>query len=718
MTPKANKYHLILIIGAAVLLVLVSVMQYFHIRSLLGKEEERISRMQLTTNLDMVVNTLKDVESSMADNTWSIRQSLEHPDSLFGAARRIVQSNPLVDGACIAVIPDYYPERGRLFEPYAHRKDGGIVVEQLAVSGYDYTQGPGFILPLREGTDYWGDPYEFGEEPVRKLTTYSRPVTDRHGRLAAVCGLDIDLTWLSDTLNANQYYPSSFGFLLTVEGELVAGPRKDRVSPETVRYVMDLMADSTVVRSVKGHHLIRVIDFRDPVGGDRAFVNYKSLSRNPGWVVAQVTYWKEVLSPVNRMMLRFLLMALACLVFLLLILDLFFRNERRLREAGLREARLGNELRIAGRIQEEMLPKTFPEREDLAVYSLLTPAKEVGGDLFDYFVRDGKLFFCIGDVSGKSVPAAIVMAVVQSLFRMVSAREDDPAKVVGEMNREACRNNASGMFVTFFVGILDLSSGLLRYCNAGHDRPVLVGATAEPLPALANLPIGAFGDFSYVAQETTVSRDSILFLYTDGVTEAKDVHRRQFTRDRLLKVLADGPRDPEGLVHTVEENVRRFSEGAEQSDDITMLAIRYDGPAERPVLDETLTLANDLSRLRPLAGFVQGLATRLGLEDRQAKSLRLGLEEIVVNAVSYAYPPDTEGTVTIRARSDGKTLRFTVSDSGVPFDPTAVPPVDTTLAAEDRSVGGLGIHLARTLMDAIRYERKDGKNFVTLEKNL
>ena len=715
---ERGRYHLIIILSAALLLVGVGVAQYLHTRNLLAKEEERISRMELTSHIDLIVNTLKDVESSMQDHSWSLQQSLLHPDSLFGATRRIVESNPLVDGACIAIVPGYYPEKGRLFETYGRRKDGGIVVEQIAGPDHDYTLTPDFIRAARERTDFWGDPYDYGEDPVRELTTYSRPLIDREGRLAAVCGLDLDLSWLSDTLNAHPYYRSSFGLMTTESGELVFEPKGDRVSPETVRYVVSQMADSTSVRAVKGHNRVNVINFRDPVSGKRAFVNFRSMDRNPGWTVAQVSFWDEVLFPVRKMMRRILLMALACLLFLLLILDLFFRNERRLREAGIQQAKLGSELRIAGRIQEEMLPRDTLERDDLSVYGLLAPAKEVGGDLFDYFVRDGNLYFCIGDVSGKSVPAAIVMAVIQSLFRMISAREKDPALIIGALNREMCRNNGSGMFVTFFLGVLDLSTGVLCYCNAGHDHPVVVGTTAEELPALANFPIGAFDDFSYVAQEAAIAPGSVLFLYTDGVTEAKDVNRQQYTRKRLMEALSTDSRDPETLVRRVEESVRRFAEGAEQSDDITMLAIRCDGPAEKPALDETISLVNDLSQLRPLAGFVQGLAARLGLEDRSAKSLRLALEEIVVNVINYAYPAGTDGKVDVRARSDGKVLRISVSDAGVPFDPTAVPPVDTSLSAEDRTVGGLGIHMARSLMDAVRYERKDGMNMLTLEKNL
>ena len=715
---EKNGYNLVFILTAALLLVGVGAFQYFYTRLLLEDEEERISRMLLRANSTVIMNTLKDVESSMKDHVWSVQQSLDHPDSLFGAARRFLESNPLIDGACIAAVPDYYPEKGHLFETYAHWEGDDLVVEQIAGPDHDYTKAPGFYRAVQERKDFWSDPYEYGSDPVRDLTTYSYPITDRNGRLAAVCGLDLDLTWLTDTLNTETYYPSSFGFMLYGEGELLGEPSDNRVSPETLQYVVDLIADTTVVRAVKGHFNINVIEFRDPVTKDWAFVNFKPLPRDPGWTVAQVSYWKEVLSPVRKMMRRIFLMALACLLILGLIIHFFFRNERRLREAGIKQATLDSELRIARRIQESMLPKPFPERDDLSVFGLLDPARAVGGDLYDYFVRHGKLFFCIGDVSGKSIPGAIIMSVIKNLFRVVSERVDDPATIVGVLNREGCRNNDSGMFVTFFLGILDLSTGVLRYCNAGHDHPVVVGETVEDLSVIANLPIGVFSDFTYVSQETTLPKGTLLFMHTDGVTEARDIHRNFYSRPRLLETVAAAPRDPKALVLAVDESVKRFSEGTEQSDDITMLAFRYDGPAEGAVLDETLTLTNKLSQLGPLASFVREVTERFKMADRQAKSIRLALEEIVVNVIDYAYPEGTEGTIDVRAWSDGTILRFIVSDAGIPFDPTEFPPADTTLSVEDRPIGGLGVHLARSLMDAVRYERTDGKNILTLEKNL
>ena len=567
--------RLVLILLTALLLELVAALQYTYTRNLLIREEERVTRMELTMESEVVLHTLEEAELSMYENEWSVQQSLAHPDSLFGAVERMIQSNSSVAGACIAVLPDYYPEKGRLFEPYAHKEEGRIVVDQIAGPDHDYTLGPYFQQALREEKEFWSDPYDFGTDPVQKLITYSYPVRDRSGRLAAICGLDIDLTWLSDTLNVHPYYPSSFGFMLTRDGRLVAGPREEKVSPRTVAYAASLVMDPTVDRTVRGRHRVSCIQFRDPVNGEEAYLDFRALPRDPRWIIAEVSYRDEVLAPVRRMMWRILLMALAGFVFLLVIIHRFARNGKRLWEADVKQARIGSELRVARRIQEEMLPKASLDRIELTARGFLTPAKEVGGDLFDYFVREEKLFFCVGDVCGKGVPAAMVMAVTHAILRMLSEQEEAPARIVGELNREACRNNATGTFVTLFLGVLDLSTGRLRYCNAGHDRPVLVGDSVEELPALANVPVGVFDDFTYQEQEVMIPAGTLLFLYTDGVTESMDVDRRQFGRERLLGTLSACSRKPDALIRAVSADVRAFAGEAEQSDDLTMLAVHY-----------------------------------------------------------------------------------------------------------------------------------------------
>ena len=222
--------RLILILLTALLLELVAALQYTYTRNLLIKEEERITRMELTMESEIILHTLEEAELSMFENEWSVKESLAHPDSLFGAVGRMIESNSNVAGACIAVLPDYYPEKGRLFEPYAHREEGRILVDQIAGPDHDYTLGPYFQQALREEKEFWSDPYDYGTDPVQQLITYSYPVRDRSGRLAAICGLDIDLTWLSDTLNVHPYYPSSFAPDRDLCGEPGDGPdrRPDR----------------------------------------------------------------------------------------------------------------------------------------------------------------------------------------------------------------------------------------------------------------------------------------------------------------------------------------------------------------------------------------------------------------------------------------------------------------------------------------------------------
>jgi sigma-B regulation protein RsbU (phosphoserine phosphatase) len=268
-----------------------------------------------------------------------------------------------------------------------------------------------------------------------------------------------------------------------------------------------------------------------------------------------------------------------------------------------------------------------------------------------------------------------------------------------------------------FVGVLDLPTGRLRYCNAGHDRPVIVGA--EALPAEANLPVGLFSDFVYEMQETVLAGGSTLFLYTDGLTEAKGRENKMFGVERVMDALSDSADlMPAQLLEKMVREVHAFVEDAEQSDDLTMLAIRYTPRQFESKLTETLVLKNDVHEMTRFSSFMKSVMEQLGIEKSLAHQLRLAVEEAVVNVIDYAYPMGIEGDITIHILSDGHTIRFQIIDVGVAFDPTAKEKADTTLSIEDRQIGGLGILLVRELMDTINYERVDGHNVLTLIKNL
>jgi sigma-B regulation protein RsbU (phosphoserine phosphatase) len=231
-----------------------------------------------------------------------------------------------------------------------------------------------------------------------------------------------------------------------------------------------------------------------------------------------------------------------------------------------------------------MLPKTFPpypERNDVDIYGQVMPAKAVGGDLFDFYIRDEKLFFCIGDVSGKGVPASMFMAVSRSLFRNISAHVAAPNLIVSTLNTALTEGNETNMFVTLFVGVLDLATGRLIYCNAGQDAPLLISQDVSTIACDPNLPIGVISGQDYSMQETVLPPGSTIFLFTDGLNEAEDVDHDQFGDQRINDIataqLAKGQVTPDTLIDAMTQAVHAFVGEAEQSDDLTMLAIQYHG---------------------------------------------------------------------------------------------------------------------------------------------
>ena len=253
-----------------------------------------------------------------------------------------------------------------------------------------------------------------------------------------------------------------------------------------------------------------------------------------------------------------------------------------LKDTTAQKASIESELNIAHNIQMSMLPKIFPpypERSDIDIFGQQKPAKAVGGDLFDFYIRDNHLFFCIGDVSGKGVPASLVMAVTRTLFRNVSGHAMEPQVIVNAINEGVCAGNDLNMFVTLFVGVLDLQTGQLDYCNAGHDAPIMLADEVSQLPCDPNLPVGIMADWAFTLQQTTISRGTTIFLYTDGLNEAENNVHHQFGDARMVSLaetlLNRGDRQPAKLIGCMTDAIRDFVGDAEQSDDLTMLAIQY-----------------------------------------------------------------------------------------------------------------------------------------------
>ena len=696
---------LVVIIFAALLIELTTGVMFYTAQTIIQRTMERLVEREMNSIYLGIRNQLAKVEVTLDNMAWVVTDDLSTPDSLFRSTVQLVQNNPAILGSSISCIPNYYPQRGRLFEPYAVRRaDGTIESMQLGSENHDYTQKEFYTEPIAKGSGHWCEPYLDKEGAQAMVTTYAVPVRDGKGKIVAVVDADISLGWLDSVMNEGKMYESTKRFLVTGNYNLLAGED----CPIFKSSLEQLKADSDKIGYLvlKDEHGKKNHVFFHPVGG------------KTDWMLINILDDGDVFGKLRHVRLFLLLMVLTGLLLLGFIVWRISRNLERLRRVNAEKERISSELRIAKNIQKQMLPETFPpypERDDIDIYGSLVPAREVGGDLFDFFLRDEKLFFCIGDVSGKGVPSAMVMSVVHSLFRMASAHESNPARIMQTINETTCENNETNMFVTMFIGILDLPTGRMRYCNAGHDIPVIVGH--EALPAKPNLPVGLFNDFTYEMQEMVLENGSMLFLYTDGLTEAKNSAHKQFGLDRIMQVLSQSVTlTPTQLLGKMTEEVHAFVEDAEQSDDLTMLAIRYSPVVHNLVLDEELILQNDVHQVKELNAFVKQVMAQLDVEPSLAKKLRLAVEEAVVNVMDYAYPPGTTGDIIIHVTSDGEALNFVITDSGVAFDPTVQDKADTTLSAEDRPIGGLGILLVREMMDTINYERTDGKNVLLLRK--
>lgn len=402
-------------------------------------------------------------------------------------------------------------------------------------------------------------------------------------------------------------------------------------------------------------------------------------------------------------------------------------SESHLHEVEAEKESIKNELTIARDIQLAMVPKmfpAFPERSDVDVYASLTPAKEVGGDLYDFLIRDEKLFFCVGDVSGKGVPSALVMAMACSVFRMLCAREAAPDRIVTAMNDTMAADNEYNMFITLFVGVLDLPTGRLRYCNAGHPAPLINGV---PLEANENLAVGVFPGGKFKMRERKILYGDTIFLFTDGLNEAMNQEQQLFGKERMTDICLrhaaeakENPQkaSPQSLINTMFEAVNSYVGEVVQSDDLTLMAIRYSRQQLDARLHCDITLECNIDEVPKLADFVDSVCFALNLSPSLTMQMNLAIEEAVVNVINYAYPAGSPGKVNVEATANDQKLKFVITDTGKPFDPTTRGNVDTSLPVEERNIGGLGIHLIRKYMDSINYEREDGKNILTLRKQL
>ena len=371
------------------------------------------------------------------------------------------------------------------------------------------------------------------------------------------------------------------------------------------------------------------------------------------------------------------------------------------------------ELSVANQIQTDMLPSifpAFPERPEFDIYAGMTPAKEVGGDFYDFFlVDDDHLATVIADVSGKGVPAALFMVITKTLLKNAVQMGLSPREALEKVNNQLCENNEAEMFVTVWLGIYEISTGKLTAANAGHEYPAIrkAGGTFELLKDRHGFVLAGIENTRYREYEVEIGVGDTVFLYTDGVTEATDGANTLYGTDRLLAALNRTPDlGPEALLRQVKGDIDGFVGDAPQFDDITMLSF------QRKETAPGIRVEPDLEHLPWVCQFLEETLEAHGAPGKVVTQVNIAADEIFSNIVRYSGA--AQASVSCQVAENRAVIRF--SDDGAPYDPTTRPEPDTTLSAEEREIGGLGIFMVKKSMDRVSYAYADGQNTLTIEK--
>ncbi len=584
-----------------------------------------------------IENVLQGVENIPA-NLSSVIQNRD--TVMFIGTRAVIEevilNNPWLYGASIAFSPRIEGRDTLYLAPYLYNSGDSIVFKDLAEDDYSYTTKGWYTMAKEEGRGVWSEPYfdDGGGEVL--MATYSVPFYRDRGNgpvFAGVVTADISLVGLQELIKEIKFFDSGAGFLISSEGNIVTWPGIDSTEGRKVYNIFDeaeapgmAAVFKRMINGEKGIMSLRSIGSKE---NREKWISYASVP-SADWSLGIVFLESELYAGIHILFMKLIAIGLAGFIILAVLIfyisgrfvkpieKLAFATRKigagefdfqipsfkandeisqlgrsfsimqvqlkeyiqNLKETTALKERMESELEIASDIQQQMLPLAgkIPGWEKISFYGLLQPARQVGGDLYDFIVRDEYLYFAIGDVSGKGIPAALFMAKTLTLFRAKVSGGLEPAEIAEQINRDLELYNQQSMFVTFIIGKLNMNTGALVYTNAGHNLPFLLksGQAPETLKGTHGIPLGSLPDVPYGYGELILMAGEKIVLYTDGISEAVNTNNELYGEDRLSELLSNyAARSPKEIADLILSEVKTFASGAEQADDITMLILEY-----------------------------------------------------------------------------------------------------------------------------------------------
>ena len=629
----AFRLTLLLVAGVSLILALVLGYNYVFSRRMIERQIENNAREKLQS----IINRMDIIFFSMEKATKALSIPMENrriatnKKAIYFLLRRVVEENKEVYGSTISLEPYEFDPKQRFFAPYFYKSHGKLKFKNIP---YNYFSWSWYMMPQLLNRPTWVEPY-YDKAGEIVMSTYSVPLyKDVSGKkeFIGVATADVSLAWLQHMISSIRIGRTGYGFLISKMGTFVTHPNGRYIMRHTIFDVAKKAKDPAL--STLGLKMVRgetgYLPYTGPFVRHPSWVAFGPLRSN-GWSLGLIFPKKELLSDIRRLNQKVLFISLAgfglllCVVVLVTggitcplkalsdaaekiaegdwnvalppvthedevgVLTRSFQHMKEslkkyfndLKVTTAAKEKIESELRIARDIQMGLVPKTFPpfpNHEEFDIYAILEPAREVGGDFYDFHLIDERyLCFVVGDVSGKGVPAALFMAVTKTLIKSDIHGSTDPAAIVTRVNRDLAQDNPNMMFVTLFLGILDTKTGQLTYCNGGHNPPYLVRQDGvSPLPPTRGRALGVSEDFTYASKSLTLRPKDTLVVYTDGVTEAMDLRNNLYGERRLEAALArTGPLSAKETIDTILHHLKAFTAGAPQSDDITLLTLTF-----------------------------------------------------------------------------------------------------------------------------------------------
>ena len=678
-----KRFKYIHILAALFLLLGMGVQSYVsYSRALFRLQEKMDLEMQIAQEkLRFELFDALDASSQIAEK---VKKCLEDPDELYDKTSELLNRYPNFYSCYVVFPPYYYPEEGKWFGLTSYRTKDSIISRPFGNAEHDYFEREWYKGAVQSTEGYWSTPYRDDDfdEPIY---TYSKVMRDEEGKLICVIGIDFSLNWIHNLLEHFKPFEEAVFMLYGSNGTLLA------------------MSNGAPANGF-GNSWIITSKTLQPI-------NIKMVTAVPKRHIIQSLRLGTLL-PFGVFVLGILVVGL--------LIRRITRDEQVNARLETEKKVLSHELEIAHDIQMGILKDENEKQKaqgngDIELQTLLVPMREVGGDLFDFHREGDELWFIIGDVSGKGIPAAIFMSAAVNLFRAAEVRATSPKEIMEEMNAILSENNPSLTFVTAFIGCLHIPTGELLFCNAGHCAPLIKhklsavnqhsAVSIQPsevrcLQMESNIPLGYDGRYCFVEQGCMLGEGDTLVLYTDGVTEARNERREMLGLKRWSDIVAKNEDLPNAIKHFIGQ--------ADPTDDITLMTICK----KSPVLPMTINVPCREDQWPVLRNAIHSFGLCIGMERKALKKYEVAAEEAIVNILHYSQANDIE--IVLSSQDSAFTIQL--MDDGLPFDPTEHTPNNKTI--DERQIGGMGIHLIRQIVDEMHYERKKEKNILRMVKLL